>query len=101
MGVDALAKTSDEAGQVALEQALHAHGLNVNLRKCGVDAWKHVFEVCTGERVIDWEWSTAPSELVKKWDAMTAKFVQGNGGVLVLSKYLSICVEHDACIEFC
>jgi hypothetical protein len=76
------------------------HGLDCNLRWCKIKQWKLVFEDCTGQSVIDWEWSTTSIDVVREW-AILAKDCAHNGpdhqSIFI---YLSVCVKHNATIEF-
>ena len=101
MGVSATASTPTASDQAALERDLETRGLCANLRMCKMIAWKETFEACTGQNVIDWEWSTAPVNVVAEWaehDACRRPCLTLDEKHMCI--YLSVCKKHAASIVF-
>ena len=97
MGTCATATASD---QDALEHDMNSHGLHCNLRMCNIQIWKTVFEDCTGQSVFDWEWSTASIDVVREWALLAKDHVRNGPDHESIFIYLSLCVKHNATIEF-
>ena len=52
MGLDVYAHSIHE---VELSKELEMHGLDSNLRHCGINVWKSVYKSCTGVAVSSWD----------------------------------------------
>ena len=105
MGVDTTATSSSFDDHASLLRELYSHGLCENLRKCKMAAWKTAFEVCTGQDVIDLEWSTASPETVKVWAMSAREHIKNHQNSCSddekrICKYLSACARNNASIEF-
>ena len=105
MGVDTTATSSSFDDHASLLRELYSHGLCENLRQCQMSAWKTAFEVCTGENVIDWEWSTATPETVKVWATSAKEHIKNHQDSFSednkrMCKYLEVCARNNASIVF-
>jgi hypothetical protein len=101
MGLDvyACATSNTPLAQQALEHELNKMDLNVNLRMCKMNAWKSTLEICTGESIVDLEWSDVSVDRVAQWATMAAECVTRGRAMpdaQKLSMYLISCFVDTA-----